>query len=109
MVATEFIDTQAALAGNVPLLECRGVQFGATNSNAAQSHRRAGQRIQHGAIVAAIRAQLYKNTAVEAEAVEQREIGFERRIVRRVTTQLGIGKARSRTKYVAVTVTGTLR
>jgi hypothetical protein len=38
------------------------------------------------------RARLYKNATVEAEAVEQREIGFERRIVRRVTVRLGIGK-----------------
>src|SRR5262249_38478123 len=38
------------------------------------------------------RARLSKNAAVEAEAVEQREIGLERRIVRRVTMRLGIGK-----------------
>jgi hypothetical protein len=108
-VATELIGAQTAHTGHVPLLECHDGQFGAAHGDAPQPRRRAGQRIQHGAIVTAIRAWLYKNTAVEAEAVEQREIRFEWRIVRRVAARLGIGKARGRTKYVAMTVTRTLR
>jgi hypothetical protein len=82
----------------VPLLECRDAQLGTTDCDAAQPIRRTRKCIEHSVIVAAISAWLHKDTAGEAEAVEQGEIVFERRVIWRVAARLRIGKARGRTK-----------
>ena len=105
-VAAEFVGAQAAHAGGVPLLQCCRGQLGAADRHAAQALGFARERIEHRAIVAAIGARLHQHAAIEAEAVEQGEIGFERRVVRRVAARLRIGKPRGRAEDVAVAVAG---
>jgi len=72
--APEFIGAQAAYADRVPLPEHRDVEFSTPDRDTSQPRSRSRQSIKHGAIVAAVRAWLHQDTAVEAESVEQPEV-----------------------------------
>src|SRR6185312_5125606 len=108
-VAAEFVGAQAAHAGFMPLGHDFACQLRAADRNAAQSLRLTRERVERGAVVAAIGAGLHDNAALAAEPVEQSEIGLERRVFGRVAARLRVGKPRRRPEDVTMAVAGVRR
>src|SRR6185312_16180878 len=108
-VAAEFVGAQTAHAGFVPGVQRFARQFRAADRDAAQALRLPHQRVERGAVVAAVGAGLHDDAALASEPVEQREIGFKWCVFGRVAARLLIGKPRRRPEDVTMAVAGVRR
>src|SRR5580704_12419632 len=73
-VAKEMIEAQAAHARRMPAPKLSRRDLGIRYRNAAKLVRMARQRIEHGGVVAPMRACLHQHAPVETERIEHAEI-----------------------------------
>src|SRR5260370_28635378 len=91
-VAEKMIEAQSPDTETIPLAQIGRRNIGVGHRNTAQPIGALPERIQHGGIVAAVRAALQPHAARKSDAVEHPEIFFDRRIRRRITAIPGVGK-----------------
>jgi hypothetical protein len=90
--AKEVVEAQSLDAERGPARELGRRRVGLGHRDAAQPVGMPRQRVEHGAVVAAMRAALHQDAAREAERVEHAEIFCERCVGRRVAAIRRVGK-----------------
>src|SRR5215472_7492075 len=76
------------------------------NGDAAIAPARGGDRVEHGAVVAAVTARLHDDRALDAKEAMERHQAFLGRIGRRVAAALAIRKHRGRSEDMAMRIAG---
>ena len=108
-VAEKMIEAQAPDAEAMPRPQIGRCGGGVGHRDATQPIRLMFKRVEHGGIVAAMRAALDQNAARKTDGVEHGQIFFERCVRRRIAAIPGIGKPRGRPKHMGMGIAGVRR
>src|SRR5467141_3795024 len=103
-VAEKMIEAQSSDTETIPLAQIGRRNIGVGHRNTAQAIGALPERIQHGRIVAAVRAALHQHAARKSDGVEHAEIFFERRIRRRIAAIPGVRKPLCWSEYMRVRI-----
>jgi hypothetical protein len=102
--AEKMIEAQSAHAEPIPLPQSSWRHIDVRHSDPAQAAGRVRKGIQHGGIVAPVRAPLHQDAARKADGIQHAQIFGERSIRRRITAVVGISKPVGWTEHVGVRV-----
>ena len=100
----EQVEAQPAHAAAVPIRQRVGGDARVRDGDAAQPIGPARERIEHDAVVVAVRVALHHDAMREAEVVEQRDVVFRRRRRWRVAAPLREGKFLRRPEHVGMRI-----
>jgi hypothetical protein len=108
-VAKKMIEAQSSDTEPIPRPQIGRRDVPVRHRDTAQAIGPALKRIEHGGIVAAVRAALHQNAARKPDGVEHAKIFVERRVRRRIAAIPGVGKPLRRSKHMGMRVAGIRR